>query len=271
MPAQPVDPTLEYVAGWRSREIAEALGLSERSVEAELKRARDVIRSRAGHATWSLLATLGSVSDPASGNPPARLVPDLLRIVDAGTALRPAATGGIAIVKTKELMALGITVLLLLAGAGVLYWLLPSPTENHPINSQSRLEPNAAKRGMVRAPRENVSAEEHLPPPVDLGTADRDRDLFGIVVDRDGQPVPEATVNAQLTDDITAGPKLYPQDLRTDTDGRVLLKELFPEPTQLWIIVLPDSLTGRDLRTPDPITITPKGQTVVLTLESPPR
>ncbi len=206
---------LRYLAGYHNREIAAALGLSERSVEAELKSARDVIRSRVGHGAVGILAALSLAPDGSDASPPQELLPDLLRIVDAGRALSLPAAGGIVLAKAKSIVAICAAALLLLAGGGIVYRLLTVPAAPRPVAVRAHPRPDTAARHAPPAPRETAPTEEGLPPPVDLAAADRELDLFGIVLDQDGQPVAGACVETAFRPLLTL--LLY-------VDGEVLEK-----------------------------------------------
>ncbi len=83
---------LRYFAGLRNGEVAEALGVSERTVEDELRHGREALRQRLGAGALGALAILDRGPGEAPAAPPPDLLVDLLGIVRSGTAIIPRST-----------------------------------------------------------------------------------------------------------------------------------------------------------------------------------
>jgi hypothetical protein len=93
---------LRYFAGLRNSDIAAALGVTPRTVERRLERAREKLRSlftRLGVAPLLLLEAR-SASAIGVAAPPPTLLPSLLRITESGAALA-------AVTPTVTLVTLG--------------------------------------------------------------------------------------------------------------------------------------------------------------------
>ena len=105
-----------YLAGLRNREIAEILGVSERTVEDELRQGRDELRTRLGGKAMACLPFLEQWHGAGPKAPPG-LEADLLRIVQAGRALQVPAAAALSGLTAKKILAVA-ALLILLAGLG---------------------------------------------------------------------------------------------------------------------------------------------------------
>ena len=123
---------LRYLVGLRNREVAAALGVSERSVEDDLRRGRELLRSRMKSevsCVFPWLAGMASVPEcviATTAPPPASLCGDLERLAEVVAAVPNSATAGAFVggwMMKKAIVALGLAVALV-AFTG--YWLLPS-------------------------------------------------------------------------------------------------------------------------------------------------
>jgi Carboxypeptidase regulatory-like domain len=98
---------------------------------------------------------------------------------------------GVSIVTGKKLIGIGVVLLLL---AGAMAWRVMTP------RGSGTEKPARGAFQIVEEPEKTTIPDEvaplDLPAPVDLAKADRDLDLFGRVVDAEGEPVPGADVSA---------------------------------------------------------------------------
>jgi RNA polymerase sigma factor (sigma-70 family) len=262
---------LRYFEELPPREIASMRATPVRTIQTQLSRALAQLRARLdgklGPGTWAVLAApLGSRAPIQALKPVA--------LSQASTPLALAA-GGI-LVKTQLKIAAGVGVVLLVGGlalvlapgrrptvpstgsdevgfapAGATLNELPQPTlELSGVQSEDRDE---------RSPAETETSERpdfSLTDPID-----RERDLFGVVVDPSGQPVRAAAVSVQLED--SHGAPLFPDELdeepvartSTDADGRFRLR-LEPGPQYRLVVEhsayatarLPERFAGEQVR-----------------------
>lgn len=140
---------LHYLAGLPSAEIAETLGVAERTVRDRMQRARDLLARKLGPLGIASILTGAAAALPADcGAAPPGLLPSILETVKLGRALSPPATAADASAAAQHLVSgaalAGAAALLLLAGLWVF------------LAAVLRSSPDAGADG-VRAP---VSAEE---------------------------------------------------------------------------------------------------------------
>jgi RNA polymerase sigma-70 factor (ECF subfamily) len=199
-----------YLAGLRNREIAELLGVSERTIEDELRHGRETLRSRLGAKGTVCLAFF--LEGSASGSqPPPRFEEELLHIVHSGRALLVpsgvrAAPAGIAGKKAVAAAAL----LIVLAGTGG--WIVSTRRED---TSQG---PSAMPKHTAAVSKASGSAmpEERTEPSPNPSLAVEKVEALlrirGWVVDGEGAVVPGAKVS------VLAGPAfLYSTSSRGET------------------------------------------------------
>jgi len=143
------------------------------------------VRKRLQHAFALLRDALDEQHDGDRAAWTALLVPLLSR---TETASAVAITGGL-VVGTKLKLGIVALLLLLLAGAGWRYLASsPRPARARPAAAVAERPERAESSAVVPAPA--------MPEPIDPAAVDRDRDVFGVVVGVDGQPVAGATVDA---------------------------------------------------------------------------
>ncbi len=145
-------------------------------------------------------------------------------------------TGGI-LMTAKTGVAAAATLVLVAAGSWVLLRPGPAPAPGDGEAATSRNDAGAPVVPADPSPRPPEAVPpgapaDPLPPPVDLEACDRDLDLFGVVVDPEGRPVPGATVESfrrpaemlydlppELRSSREAGPST-----RTARDGTFVLR-----------------------------------------------
>ncbi len=211
---------LRYFEGLSNEAVAARLGVPPETVRTRLRRARERLRadldagSEQGRRGWVLALLL----------PPGPPAP-------TGAALLAAASaaGGVAVKHTLVLVALALVAAL---GAGA--WLLSGPAGRGSGGGRAPSEgPDAAGSGPSAAgPRlegrtgpgtaaegaEPPAAGLPGPPPIDLASVDRERDLHGTVLSPTRAPVAGARVRA-----LTLNPlPVDPQGLRPWFEERVL-------------------------------------------------
>ena len=102
----------------------------------------------------------------------------------------------------KLLLAVGIALILLLGAVPLVvhFGLAPRNTETAPLPIVSLMNETPPPSVPSSPPTPAVAVVEALPPPVDLDAADRDRDLFGIVTNGEGQPIAGVRVETRFHD-----------------------------------------------------------------------
>lgn len=203
-----------YLGGLRNAEIAEAIGRSIESVERDLRHGREILRKRLRETVLGALVFLEASTASGGIPPPPGFHADLYRILRMGEALGTApdavSTAGHATNLTRSLLTAGGAIMGgkgVLAGAiaaviivlGILLFSSihrdPAPVREIPaLASRPRSAPEALPPGGSAAPRNSGKMEDPLPQPIDLGAADRDLDIFGVVKNTAGKPIPGARI-----------------------------------------------------------------------------
>ena len=177
-------------------EVARRMDVPAETVKTRLRRAADRLRERmdarfGGDRRAWCLAALGGQADPASPG------------AAAGTkAALAGAAGGVAMAATAKWgVAAAAAVVLAMVALQVTSKRTTEVSVNKPFtnmtNSATTSETTHLKARAERAPEPLASVETAgFPAPIDLDRADRDLDLFGVVVREDGNPVPGATIQA---------------------------------------------------------------------------
>jgi RNA polymerase sigma-70 factor (ECF subfamily) len=161
---------LRFYDGLSSDQIGARSGVSGAAVRKRLAKALELLRVRLDEFHGGDRRAWGAV---------------LLPFVVA-PRMKPAALVGGIVMGTKA--KLGLAAVLLLALLGTLW------TVTRPPDAAARSEPVAGRP----APATDAPTvpPDPLPSPVDFAFVDRDRDVHGVVVQRDGAPVPGATLEA---------------------------------------------------------------------------
>jgi RNA polymerase sigma-70 factor (ECF subfamily) len=193
-----------YLAGLRNREIAEILGVSERTVEDELHAGRESLRERLGSRAMGALLFLERVPEDRA-KPPAAFEEELLRIVHRGSALLIA--GGAAAgagVAWKGIAA--AAALVILAGLGFYTAVernrapAPGPVAKSPpalLGARAERKPSPGKAAGFPAGK--------TPPGEDSGPR---LSISGWVVDETGEVVPDAKVRIRSSSRFeSSGPR----------------------------------------------------------------
>jgi RNA polymerase sigma-70 factor (ECF subfamily) len=164
---------LRYFEGLPLREVARRTATPAETVRVRLRRARERLRR--------------TLDDREGGRGASLLL--LLPLMPRGRGL--ALLGVIAMGKKS----IAVAALLLLAALASLTYLRRSHTER--ARPAEAANAPAAATSAPEAASAGVQASDPLPPPVDLATVDRERDLHGIVVrEHDGSPVAGARLQA---------------------------------------------------------------------------
>jgi RNA polymerase sigma factor (sigma-70 family) len=221
---------LRYLAGLKNREVAEVLGIAERTVEDDLRRGREMLRNRIGCSIAALLPPLDGgegCADPGACpliSPPPGLLPNLLREVGMGQALSlpPPAGPLVTVIAMKNVKALcAVALLLLLIGGGysAVRRIALRPTEKS-IAVAVRRAPVAEKDRRTEAGKTSAPADPDgrvVDNPV-APTSPARTVISGYVFDPEGEVVADAWVGLYEADGVLAG-KTY-SFLCTDfTDG----------------------------------------------------
>ncbi len=179
-----------YLAGLRNREIAEILGVSERTVEDELRQGREDLRTRLGGKAMACLAFLEQWHGAGPKAPPG-LEADLLCIVQAGRALQVPAVAALSGLTGKKILAVA-ALLMLLAGLGG--WVALNQRRNAPLSSLEKpTRTIAAAEGSTKRTVEE-KAERSENPGLHGEPGKELLRISGWVVDEDGAVVPGAKV-----------------------------------------------------------------------------
>lgn len=180
--------------GLEPAEIAEIRGEPPGTVRSTLTRAlrklRDDLRGSGALFTW-----VGGEPRGLHAVREAVLREATRRAVASGAATVGGATlvGGLVMAKKAALAAAAI---LLLAGGAAVLNEFASPSQS--AVRAARAPPNAVAPPVRTRPESPPEARltDPLPPPIDLSAVDRERDLHGVVVRRDGTPVGGAAIVA---------------------------------------------------------------------------
>ena len=108
------------------------------------------------------------------------------------------------------------------------------------------------------APRSNLVLRAYRLP--------RNRSLTVVVRDAEGNAVPGVHLAVSKDDDRP----IYRTPPETDFAGRIELTHLWAEPIDVRILEVPQELSERGMVVPEPITVTPAGQQIVLKYQKPP-
>jgi RNA polymerase sigma-70 factor (ECF subfamily) len=159
---------LRYFAGLTNREVAEAVGVAEPTVDKDLQRARQVLRRRLGKlaGALSVLAAAPAASVSAAGVPPA-IAARWLQLVDWSPALFPhGATAILEAIIVKKAIAAAAALLLV----AVLVGYVASPSRRDPPRGGVALEAVAPEPSLPEAPAPDPAAStvavERPPAPV---------------------------------------------------------------------------------------------------------
>ncbi|MEW6745137.1 MAG: sigma-70 family RNA polymerase sigma factor [Planctomycetota bacterium] len=191
---------LRFFDGLPRRRIAVRLGIPPATVSSRLQRALDELRrsldSEYGGDRCSWRRCLLPLALPTK-----TLIP-----IGSGATLWPAgiAAGVLSMSTQVKLLVFAIVLAAALGGAAFLIW-SPDQGDTRVQDTQARRDVNETQvpQGVVDATLGLAEGDSRLldlnreriyPPPVDLSRADRDRELFGQVVDCAGRPVPGALV-----------------------------------------------------------------------------
>ena len=244
---------LSYLLDCTRREIAEALGVSERTVANDLAAARETLGRRLGKVALAgaLTPLVGlplslragaALSSESAVAAPLALVRELERLVRCGdlvaaaspasvsTGVSTAMAGGVVVTKT--------TTALLLAGVGIVagLWLLqpraPAPLVEAPSEIVSPVKADAPATIADETPPPVVSPSVSTAvQPVDVDAIDDDLDVAGFVRDAAGDPIVGATVTVReervdRVSDLTLGGHVALATARTTTavDGSFVLR-----------------------------------------------
>jgi RNA polymerase sigma-70 factor (ECF subfamily) len=169
---------LRYYEGLSVPDVARRLDVPVETARTRLRRGLERLRSR-----------LGGTTDGRAGAWSLGLVP---WAVDRGSA---ALAGGVAM---KKLGTAALLVVLIGGGAGLALHTLrertPDAGQGAVLEVASGGAGGAATKGAGPTLLGSPAPQAALPAPVDLEGADRDLDVFGVVVDGTGQPVPGASL-----------------------------------------------------------------------------
>lgn len=194
---------LRYLGQFRNREIAEILGISERSVEEHLRHGREKLRVHLGRALASSLFLPGG-GFAMQSHAPGELLGNLLRVVRLGRALSPAVAtataGGLAMKKIVTAVAVALVI------AVVATWkFLPEEPAEERRQAPAVEELQATALPAPRAVEPETPSAETVEeigsaelPAASVEVEERAR-IAGWVVDATGKGVPAARVAAFLT------------------------------------------------------------------------
>lgn len=179
------------------REVAGALGLTERAVYARLAKSRDILRRRL--APLALGAVIAASPSTAALDPPAGLAADLLRIVRRGSALG-SLTGattillstGSALAMKKATAAIVVLALLTALGGSIALWPESSPKDGRS-REDSHVSASEQEGGapalLAARPEETTSATKATAPSPPLAG------VHGVCLDERGEPLAGAEVH----------------------------------------------------------------------------
>lgn len=189
---------LRCLARLSLQDVAQALEISDRAVQSRIEKARGLIKRRLARcAPGAALLGLESAGNAAPA-PPVGLLPVLLKIVERGSALAPAAAGsgiiaiGAFIMAKKVLVAVGLAVIVFLGVGGGLLWRSRSPREDK-APREPLAEPAVVDAGAGDSPQQEASTladsgprSAALLPPY--------AELRGVVLHESGAPLAGARV-----------------------------------------------------------------------------
>jgi RNA polymerase sigma-70 factor (ECF subfamily) len=174
---------LRYLEGLTPTEMASRLGIPAATVSTHVHRGIAMLRARLDRDRDDWRAALLVILAPRRAAP--------ISVVPVG--------GAIAMSAKTVAVAAGILLLVVAGGLAVRTATTPPGDESPP----DRATATTAQAAPATEPRKAVAAkpaadadDAALPPPVDLEKCDRTRDLFGVVVRRDGTPVAGARITA---------------------------------------------------------------------------
>ena len=208
---------LRYLAGLSSAEVAHIFGVGERAARLRIEKARERLRRQIGPLLAGTGALgLGTAADAAA--PPVTLLPQLLRVAEAGGALGPAfsgsnwistttRTGGL-IVRTKNTLSAAV-VALIAVGLGtfaVIQWSARKDQlgEPGPADSTHRVAKKRVRHEPPPAPRKTPTPVRRLVEERHSVAESRSQlsSLHGAIVDETAAPVAGLTLT--LTTSVTA-------------------------------------------------------------------
>lgn len=161
---------LKYLGCLSHRQIAESLGVSESTVDADLRHGREILRDKLGRAGIGALLTALFAAHEGAAAPPSGLLAGLLETINMGSVLTTTGnvilTGGMIMSGKKLAIAVAAAVLLMTATIVTLF-LVSDENGDKVITDQSQ--------GADHRDHGKEKVEEKGSKPVDAGLAARDK------------------------------------------------------------------------------------------------